>query len=221
MREKLRSRDREQLDGLLALVAEGGDEHRLRAVTQALALHLRTALPDSERGAVGRRFHGTTAQAPHELLVAHLSLGGPGAGRPRGSADPVAPGAAADGGTGPLPAAERRWASARERILSEPAVTADELRDGFGVEADEAELIRLRSQDGAELLPAFQFGPDGRSRTLVLTINGLLGAALDPWGVADWWLGPNLWLDAVPAALLGAGLDDQLLAAARVVGEED
>lgn len=55
----------------------------------------------------------------------------------------------------------------------------------------------------------------------MLAINAMLGAAADPWGVADWWLGPNLWLDAVPATLLGAGLDEQLLAAASVVGEDD
>jgi hypothetical protein len=110
---------------------------------------------------------------------------------------------------------------ARDRIMEEPVLTAEELRDVFGVEPEEPELIRLRPREGVEVLPAFQFDGEGRPRPLVLTVNGLLGAAGDPWGVADWWLGPNLWLDAVPATLLGAGLDDQLLAAARAVGEDD
>ncbi|MFE0515044.1 DUF3168 domain-containing protein [Streptomyces sp. NPDC058964] len=221
IREKLRPADREQLDVLLDLVAEGGDERRLRAVTRAVAAHLRTALPDAERGAVGRRYTAaSTAQAPHEALVAYISPGG-AANPVGGTAGPAPHGGAGEGGAAPVPAPQRRWASARDRLLAEPALTAVDLRDAFGVDADGAELIRLWSREGVELLPAFQFDGEGRPRPLVLTINGLLGAALDPWGVADWWLGPNLWLDAVPATLLGVGLDDQLLAAAGAVGEED
>lgn len=45
----------------------------------------------------------------------------------------------------------------------------------------------------------------------------LLDAAEDPWGVADWWLGANAWLGAVPAQLLGRVADDVLLDAARAV----
>ncbi|MEU3661465.1 DUF3168 domain-containing protein [Streptomyces sp. NPDC032940] len=199
VRERLRPEDREKLDVLLGLLAEGGDEHRAMGITQLVADHLRRALPDEGHSAAGRRY-AAADRPPHETLLAHFSLAG---------ADAVP-----DQEAGTL-------RSARDRILEEPALTADDLRDVFGVDPAEPELIRLRPGEGPEVLPAFQFDGEGRPRPLVLTVNGLLGAAGDPWGVADWWLGPNLWLDAVPATLLGAGLDDQLLAAARAVGEDD
>ena len=52
---------------------------------------------------------------------------------------------------------------------------------------------------------------------MVLAVNRLLDADEDPWGVADWWLGGNARLGAVPAQLLGRGHDDLLAAAARAV----
>lgn len=224
LRERLRPADREQLDVLLDLMAEGGDERRLKGITQAVAAHLRASLGEEERGALGRRFSDPDLgrQAPHDLLLRHVSLG-----RAEDAPDEPRAAAAEPGATGPDrtpepdPAPAVRWASARDRILAEPSLTAGELRDEFGVDVGEADLIRLRTRHRAEVLPAFQFDSEGRPRPLVLTINGILGAATDPWGVADWWLGPNMWLDAAPAELLGAGLDDQLLAAASVVGEDD
>ncbi|MEU6099112.1 DUF3168 domain-containing protein [Streptomyces flaveolus] len=207
VREKLRPEDREKLDVLLDLLAEGGDEHRARGITRLVADHLRRALPDEGRSAAERRLSAAALadRPPHEALLAHFSLGDTGVDAAARSARVP---------EGPL-------LSARDRVLEEPVLTAEELRDVFGVEPDEPELIRLRPSEGVEVLPAFQFDGEGRPRPLVLAVNGLLGAAGDPWGVADWWLGPNLWLDAVPATLLGAGLDDQLLAAARAVGEDD
>ncbi len=50
---------------------------------------------------------------------------------------------------------------------------------------------------------------------MVVAVNRLLDADDDPWGVADWWLGANAWLDAVPARLLGTPGEHGLLAAAR------
>ncbi|MGW0416614.1 DUF3168 domain-containing protein [Streptomyces collinus] len=206
VREKLSAADRDHLDALLGLLAEGGEEDRLRTVTRAVAAHLRAALPEEERHAIGRRLAGTaTARAPHELLAERILLG------------PAAPRA----GSGPGPAPQAPHTSAFDRLLAEPAVTAQDLYEAFGVRVTAPDVIRLRSRDDVEQLPAFQFDAEGRLRELVSIINGLLGAARDPWGVADWWLGPNLWLDAVPATLLGTGLDEQLLAAAGAVGEED
>ncbi|MDX2553125.1 MULTISPECIES: DUF3168 domain-containing protein [Streptomyces] len=230
IREKLSPADREQLDVLLDLVAEGGGEQRARGIARAVAAHLRAALPDDEGTAVGRRYTSSslTRRPPHDVLLERFAPGGPGgpgtpgvAGAPSGEAR--TPGSAAGPAATPggPPRTEARWASARDRLLAEPALTDTELTEIFGVAPEQPELIRLRAAQGPEVLPAFQFDGEGRPRSLVLAINAMLGAAADPWGVADWWLGPNLWLDAVPATLLGAGLDEQLLAAASVVGEDD
>ncbi|MBN0043747.1 DUF3168 domain-containing protein [Streptomyces actuosus] len=193
---------------MLDLAAEGGDERRRRAVARAVAAHLRAALPEQEVQAAERRFAGTTSPPPHELLASFASF----RGRPAhvygtGARAPVR--------------GEEAPPSPYERLLAAPSLSADDLRENFGVEATAPELIRLRRRDGTEGLPAFQFDGDGRPRDVVVAVNRMLGAAEDPWGVADWWLGPNPWLAAAPASLLGAGLDGQLLAAAGVVGEED
>ncbi|MEE1764977.1 DUF3168 domain-containing protein [Streptomyces sp. SP18BB07] len=223
IREKLSPEDREQLDVLLDLVAEGGSEERLRGIARALAAHLRAALPGDQGRAVGRRYTSSSLvqRPPHDVLLERFAPGGTGA--PGVPSRTGVPGGGAEGardvhGTPPAPV---RWASARERLLAEPALTETDLTELFGVAADQPGLIRLRASAGPEQLPAFQFDAEGRPRPLVLAINAMLGAAADPWGVADWWLGPNPWLDAAPATLLGTGLDDQLLAAASVVGEDD
>ncbi|MBZ3901909.1 DUF3168 domain-containing protein [Streptomyces griseiscabiei] len=226
IREKLSPEDRAQLDVLLDLVAEGGSEERLRGITRAVAAHLRVALPGDEGRAVGRRYTSSSLvrRPPHEVLLERFTPDGTH-GRPTG-ARPAARTSAGDGGAGGTGGetgggtAGTRWASARDRLLAEPALTAGELAEHFGSRPDQPDLIRLPAAGGPARLPAFQFDADGHPRPVVLTVNALLGAAADPWGVADWWLGPNPWLDAAPATLLGAGLDDQLLAAARVVGED-
>jgi hypothetical protein len=77
--------------------------------------------------------------------------------------------------------------------------------DAFGdddVVRPPRELIRLVTPDGVGRWPAFQFDPDRRPLRSVLTINRILDAEDDPWGVADWWLGPNTWLPEPPADLL-------------------
>lgn len=88
-----------------------------------------------------------------------------------------------------------------------------------GADPDQPGLIRIRRPDGRVSLPAFQFTRAGELKPLVLRINRLLGADDDPWGVADWWLCPNVWLGATPAEVLGAVDDDVLVAAAAVVTE--
>lgn len=108
-------------------------------------------------------------------------------------------------------------ADAREdlsrRLLEAPAVEAGQAkRLSAGSYRDD--LVCLQRDDGSAWLPAFQVGPDGEPIQVVREINRILGASEDPWGVADWWLGRNAWLDAVPADLLGRGLDDRLTQAA-------
>lgn len=238
IRERLTPEDREQLDVLLDLVAEGGSAERLRGIARAVAAHLRDSLPGEEGHATIRRHTSSSLvlRPPHEVLLERFASGGTGVPGGRGvpgrtgvPGRAAVPGRAGVPGVGGEPgrgdggasAPAVRWASARERLLAEPALTRTDLAEFFGVAADQPGLIRLRPSGGPERLPAFQFDGEGRPRPLVLAINTMLGAAADPWGVADWWLGPNPWLDAVPATLLGTGLDDQLLAAASVVGEDD
>ena len=105
---------------------------------------------------------------------------------------------------------------AQQRLLAAPCFSAEEVR-GRGHDPVDPQLIRLERKDGGVQFPAFQFDSLGRPVALVLAINRLLDAAHDPWGVADWWLGRNAWLDAAPADLLGRVDDGVLIAAAKAV----
>jgi hypothetical protein len=98
-------------------------------------------------------------------------------------------------------------------LLAEPALPAASL----GLSPEQAhDLIFLTDGDKAERVPAFQLDPEsGTPYAVVVEINRLLSADVDPWGAADWWLGSNVWLDAAPARLLGTGADQALLSAAR------
>jgi hypothetical protein len=98
---------------------------------------------------------------------------------------------------------------ADRRLLDFPAVDWDELT------APSADLIRLSPREGPDRAPAFQFGPRGVPLPIVVEINRMLDAVGDPWGVADWWLHPNAWLNAAPATLIGHVDDALLLDAAR------
>ncbi|WP_328958164.1 hypothetical protein [Kitasatospora purpeofusca] len=100
-------------------------------------------------------------------------------------------------------------------LLAADSVSATDYRAG-GHDPADPDLIRLTDRQGAVRLPSFQFdGASGRPLPVVVAVNRLLDADDDPWGVADWWLGANAWLDAVPARLLGTPGEHGLLAAAR------
>jgi hypothetical protein len=101
-----------------------------------------------------------------------------------------------------------------DRLLAAPALTGQQVRDG-GADPGEPGLIRLDRPDGRQQIPAFQFSQAGTPIAVVLTINRLLDADDDPFGVADWWLGRNAWLDAIPADLIGQVDDALLVRAAR------
>lgn len=111
-----------------------------------------------------------------------------------------------------LPSVEDR---VRARLLSAPALTEDDLL-ASGQNPDDAGLIRLVRPDGAAQWPVFQFGPDGRPREVVRTVNELLDAAADPWGVADWWLAYHGWLRDAPERVLGSADPQQLIDLARL-----
>lgn len=99
------------------------------------------------------------------------------------------------------------------RLLAAPAYTPTDL-ESAGVDPALLDLIRLDAPNGSVRLPAFQFDTGLRPLPLVLRINRLLDANSDPWGVADWWLGPNFWLGDRPVNLIDPAYEDTLLAAA-------
>lgn len=117
------------------------------------------------------------------------------------------------------PASDNILDDAVTRLLSVPALTQEQL---VAAKNDPAmrRLIRLPAHSGTKF-PAFQFDDLGRPLRLVLSINELLDADTDPWGAADWWLGPHAWLDGSPADLLGRVPDHVLLAAVRAMIERD
>ncbi|WP_225632061.1 hypothetical protein [Streptomyces solaniscabiei] len=107
----------------------------------------------------------------------------------------------------------------RDRLLAEPALDpATVLRDGGDPYA--RDLIRLPGPGGLARLPRFQFAEGCLPWLVVLEVNGLLDAARDPWGAADWWLAGNAWLGTTPAALLGTGQERRLADTARLLTED-
>jgi hypothetical protein len=105
---------------------------------------------------------------------------------------------------------------AEDWLLAAPAVDAAEVRRR-GLDPDSPGLLRIGRAGRDWRWPAFQFDAAGRPFAVVTQINLLLNADGDPWGVADWWLGPNAWLDATPAELIGRIGDELLLDAATAL----
>ena len=97
---------------------------------------------------------------------------------------------------------------AAERLLAAPTLTGQQIRAG-GADPGQPGLIRLPGPAGQQI-PSFQFTRAGQPIPVVLAVNRLLDADDDPFGVADWWLGRNAWLEGVPADLIGL-IDDMLL----------
>ncbi|KAA5828796.1 hypothetical protein F1721_27630 [Saccharopolyspora hirsuta] len=100
-----------------------------------------------------------------------------------------------------------------DRLRAAESLDAQQL-SAAGVDPADPDLIRLPGEDG-DRWPAFQFDADGAPRELVRTVNRHLQAASDPWGAADWWLGPNDGLGGIPAQLIGQVDDAALIEAAR------
>ncbi|MBN9618636.1 MAG: hypothetical protein J0H43_02735, partial [Actinobacteria bacterium] len=67
------------------------------------------------------------------------------------------------------------------------------------------------------IYPVFQFAPNTgpEPRPEVLEVNRRLDIGQDPLGAASWWLSPNSWLNAPPAALLGTARADEINYAAE------
>lgn len=106
---------------------------------------------------------------------------------------------------------------AAEWVLRQPSLIESEVRQR-GQDPDDPGLVRLEGPDRVRVWPAFQFGSHPE---LVRRINHILDAAGDPWGAADWWLGPHAWLRGAPARLIGSVDDQVLVDAAEAEQAED
>ncbi|GAB3408145.1 hypothetical protein [Flindersiella endophytica] len=109
--------------------------------------------------------------------------------------------------------------ASESQLLEVDAYRPDQI-EWAGVDPSRPDLIRLEAPDGSIRLPAFQFDNERHPLPLVLEINRLLDADIDPWGVADWWLGQNIWLGDRPVNLIDPDYPDTLLAAARAELED-
>ncbi|MFD6425404.1 hypothetical protein [Streptomyces sp. NPDC060198] len=110
----------------------------------------------------------------------------------------------------------------RRRLLGAPALTERErlllLADEHAVHG----LIRLHDDGAGARYPRFQFSPGTvRPLPVVLRVNEVLRADIDPWGAAGWWLGGNAWLRGIPADLLGLLPDADIELAAVELVEAD
>jgi hypothetical protein len=115
------------------------------------------------------------------------------------------------------PSPEEIELDAMTRLEAAPALSPGDLRSRGG-DPGQQHLIRLDGRDGPRF-PLFQFDAAGQPYRLVLSINALLDADADPWGVADWWLGRHAWLGRAPAESIGQVADDVLLATALAMVE--
>ncbi|MET9678417.1 hypothetical protein ABZY68_35825 [Streptomyces sp. NPDC006482] len=116
------------------------------------------------------------------------------------------------------PAAPEPTASA-DPLLREPALSSAEAAARCGG-TPPPELIRLPAPPHGDRYPEFQFPAGGGTpHEVVLTVNRLLLADIDPRGAASWWLGGNSWLGGTPAELLGRLPDHELVGAAATLVE--
>ncbi|MCT2591573.1 hypothetical protein LHJ74_16985 [Streptomyces sp. N2-109] len=115
--------------------------------------------------------------------------------------------------------------TAQDRLLEEPALNSLLMCarcHAAGFDEPPPELIRLGDAERGDRYPAFQFaGDSGGPIPLVLYVNRLLLADIDPWGAADWWLSGNTLLGGKPASLLGELPDEQLVGVATALVEGD
>jgi hypothetical protein len=111
------------------------------------------------------------------------------------------------------------------RLLAQPVLNRPVVQarcHSAGLDEPPPELIRLDDADRGARYPAFQFGgATGGPIPVVLRVNRILLAGIDPWGAADWWLSGNVQLGGKPAALLGELPDEQLVGAATALVEGD
>ncbi|WP_371604185.1 hypothetical protein OG345_34105 [Streptomyces sp. NBC_01220] len=121
--------------------------------------------------------------------------------------------------TAAAPVPEPLDLAAADPLFREPALSTTEATARCGG-APPPELIRLPDPPRGDRYPQFQFPEgDGHPHEVVLKVNRLLLADIDPQGAASWWLGDNTWLGGAPASLLGRLSDHELVCAATALVE--
>ena len=114
-------------------------------------------------------------------------------------------------------------------IWREPMLKPKDAAVALGARATNREKVR-RLRERSSLLglphgngflyPTFQFDHQRRDVLAeVRAVNERLGAGLDPWGVASWWVSRNARLGERPVDLVGTGRAHHLAAAAEAVVE--
>ncbi|MFP8884262.1 hypothetical protein [Streptomyces mangrovi] len=227
-------------DRLLALIGEHRaairealDDERyaeLLAGLEALAAAAPDDGPAVRRALQGVRLALLPLPFGHPVSAAldsvRLTAAPPGPGAVAGARELVALLAAAPSqlpaaGAGAEEGAEEGADGAPDELLRAPALSADEARARCAG-APPPELIRLLDPERGDRYPRFQFAADGGTpHEVVLEVNRLLLADIDPWGAAAWWLSANTWLGGTPAALLGRLPGRRLVEAAAALVEGD
>ncbi|MFG2881608.1 hypothetical protein ACGFYV_04670 [Streptomyces sp. NPDC048297] len=122
----------------------------------------------------------------------------------------------------PPPSPGPEATTAQDRLLLAQALSAEEARARCGGAAPPPELIRLPDPQGRDRYPEFQFTAGGGDPyEVVLEVNRLLLADIDPRGAAAWWLSGNTWLGGTPVSFLGQLPDQRLVGAATALVEGD
>lgn len=116
-----------------------------------------------------------------------------------------------------------------DAIWQAPMFEPKDAAVALGAKASNREKVRMHRErswllglprDRGFLYPAFQFDPLRRDVfPEVRTVNELLGAADDPWGVASWWVSVNARIDTAPLELVGTDRSEDLLAVAAAAVE--
>ncbi|MET9610648.1 hypothetical protein ABZZ17_37150 [Streptomyces sp. NPDC006512] len=192
-----------------------GDEKAVRKARQGVRLALlplpfghpaRAALESSRLAVSG-------ASAVETVTLVRELLAGLATPRPGPAPDYTPPGDTAPDTAAIVDAVHRR-------LLRAPSLAPEEVRARFGGAAPPPEVIRLRDPERGDRYPEFQFtAGDASAHEVVLEVNRLLLADVDPWGAADWWLSGNVWLGGTPASLLGELPDERLVGAAAALVE--
>ncbi|WP_194911412.1 hypothetical protein [Catenulispora rubra] len=202
------------VDEALALlaVADPGSEQEAD-LARFIAGELRATLDPGEYGPFNR---GTGTAEAQDLSHLRLLLFGqqPPAPEPL---EPLEPPEPLESPEPPDPL----WQAVVDRVSAAPSYSRQALWKTFGQDPDDPRLIRLDLPGGAVRFPAFQFDGSGVPLPAVLAVNEILGAADDPWAVADWWLFTNPWLESAPVVALGTVSDETLVDAARAVVDWD
>ncbi|GAB3680134.1 hypothetical protein GCM10027589_50300 [Actinocorallia lasiicapitis] len=196
VRARFPSEQGAELDFLVGLLADEGDDAERRALGRRVADLLRAVLPKDHpiRVELRRGDRSTALQPEWRATTERL-----GHGR-----DPART-------TQEKVAAALRARYDRVAMLVRPVRELDRYRP-WAICFPDGDLVRL---------PAFQFRDFPEPWPVVVEVNGLLDAADDPRGVLDWWGSRNARCGGSPPADLIGTDPAPIVAAARALVEAD